>query len=352
MLKASYAPLRLDFAFRALTSRGELPAKDTWFIKLWDTDAPDTSGIGECAMFAGLSAEDTPGFASVVEAACRGINSGEGFDSSRYSSLRFAFESALLDLQNGGNRTLFPGSFAEGKSAIVINGLVWMGTQEEMLGRVEEKIAAGFNCIKFKIGGLDFEKELQMLDKVRLAHGPKELTIRLDANGAFTEADAETKLRRLSVLDIHSIEQPVKPGQWDLMSYLCENSPIAVALDEELIGVHSPQEIHKMLYYIKPAYIILKPSLCGGFSGATDWLAEAERQDIGWWVTSALESNVGLNAIAQWTSSLGVEMPQGLGTGKVFVNNIPSPLRLDGEKLSYDGSVAWDFSALRWITPE
>lgn len=351
-MRAAYAPYRLDFNFKALTSRGALPWKDTYYIKVWDESVPEQYGIGECAVFRGLSADDHPDYEETLRQLCQGINRGERCDISKWSSIKFGLETALFDYQNGCVRTPFPGDFTNGRSHVDINGLVWMGTLDEMTSRAEAKIADGFKCIKIKVGSHDFNKELELIDRIRVAHGPEELEIRLDANGAFAPDNALDRVKRLAQLDIHSIEQPIAAGQWEAMSFLCENSPVPIALDEELIGCHTPEEMHKMLYYIHPAYIILKPALCGGFSGATDWILNAESKSIGWWVTSALESNVGLNAIAQWVAAMNVDMPQGLGTGGLYTNNIHSPLSLRGEQLGYDPDKGWHMPELQWITPE
>lgn len=351
MLKTAYAPYRLDFNFKALTSRGALPYKDTYFIKVWDEDAPEQFGIGECALFRGLSKEDNPCYEEVLSDLCAKLNRGENCDISNYSSIKFGLETALLDFQNGCVHNPFPSDFTAGLEAVTINGLVWMGTLDEMKERAERKIEDGFHCIKFKVGSENFERELRLLDEIRMQYGPESLEIRLDANGAFTADNAMERLSRLAQLDIHSIEQPIAAGQWDAMSYLCENSPIPIALDEELIGCRSPEEKHKMLFFIKPAYVILKPALCGGFSGATEWITDAESKGIGWWVTSSLESNVGLNAIAQWVSAMGVDIPQGLGTGCLYTNNISSPLVLRGQDLVFNPSKGWTIPDLQWIIP-
>lgn len=352
MLKAAYTHYRLEFNFQALTSRGALPHKDTYYIKVWDDSTPERYGIGECALFKGLSSDDRPNYEETLSHLCHCINNGTQCDISKWSSIRFGLETALLDFENGCSRLPFPSEFTEGKGSVDINGLVWMGTLEQMAERAEQKIREGFRCIKFKIGGTDFNEELRLLDMIRLQHGPDELEIRVDANGAFKPDDALEKLKRLSVLDIHSIEQPIAAGHWEEMSFLCENSPVAIALDEELIGINAPEEMHKMLYYIHPAYIILKPALCGGFSGATDWINNAESKGIGWWVTSALESNIGLNAIAQWTAAMNVKIPQGLGTGALYTNNFVSPLTLKGDKMTYNPAKGWDISTLQWIIPQ
>lgn len=352
MLKASYVPYRLDFNFKALTSRGALPYKDTYFIKVWNPDNPDKFGIGECALFRGLSAEDNDDYEVALRQLCRCINNGEKYDVSDRSSITFGLETAIADYQNGCERTPFPSDFSKGKGCVPINGLVWMGSVKEMAQRAEAKIESGFRCVKFKVGGQDFEQEFKLLERIRENHPPENLEIRLDANGAFTKDNALERLKRLSLLDIHSIEQPVLPGQWDLMAHICAESPIPIALDEELIGCRPMTDKCNMLRYIRPAYLILKPALCGGFSGADEWIEAAECHNIGWWATSALESNIGLNAIAQWVAAKTVTMPQGLGTGSLYNNNIASPLCLDGELLKIAVDNKWSFPEFKWITPE
>lgn len=348
MLKVTYAPYTLRFREPAMTSRSTMTEKQTYFIKVFDSERPERFGLGECALFRGLSSDDRPDYEATLQAMCETISRGEPYDVSGWSSIRFGLETAILDYDNGACRTPFPSEWTQGKEGIEINGLVWMGSVEQMAERAARKIDEGFGCIKFKVGAEDFNAELRMLDKVRLSHGPDRLEIRLDANGAFTSDNVEERLRRLSVLDIHSIEQPVKAGQWDLMSWVCQNSPIAVALDEELIGVDDPDERRRLLHYIAPQYVVLKPSLCGGLSGAADWVNRANAAGIGWWVTSALESNVGLNAIAQWTATLDTDMAQGLGTGQLYTNNIDSPLRLDGPQLWYEQPARWHLPELPW----
>lgn len=350
-MKAAFAPYRLDFITEAKTSRETMVHKGTYFIKVWDENDPSHFGIGECALFKGLSEESDIDYEGVLRHLCHTISVGKSFNVSKYSSICFGLETAMFAYENGNPFLPFPSEWTAGKGEITINGLVWMGTASEMEARIAEKVDKGFKCIKIKIGGIDFNEELKLIDHLRLAFPPEKLTIRLDANGAFSPDEAMDKLRRLAVLDIHSIEQPVKAGQWDKMSYLCANSPIPIALDEELIGSCDMLEKHRMLYYIAPQYLIIKPSLCGGFSGASEWITQAEEKNIGWWVTSALESNVGLNAIAQWVGCLGVGIPQGLGTGQLYSNNITSPLTLTGEHLTYNPDGQWVLPELNWIEP-
>lgn len=356
-MKAAYTRHDLDFTFTARTSRGSMNVKETYLIRLVDDDdAPDDmlapGAVGECAIFRGLSADDSPVYESRVEGLCRAINNGEEFDVSKWSSIRFGLECALLSAQHGFDQIIFPTLFTAGKQELPINGLVWMDSIENMSEQVRRKIADGFDTVKFKIGAHDFEKELEMLDKLRLEYGPDKITIRLDANGAFAPETALDYLKRLSVLDIHSIEQPIMAGQWDRMAYLCENSPLPIALDEELIGVTSKDEKRKMLYYIAPQYLIIKPSLCGGLSGAGEWVDVAEEKGIGWWPTSALESNVGLDAIAQWTAAMQPDVCSGLGTGQLYSNNFVSPLSIDHGHLRRNPSQQIELGELRWTVPQ
>ncbi len=347
--KASWAKRILQFNFKAVTSRGSMLQKPTYYLKIWDEANPEVFGIGECALFPGLSEEDNDTYEGTLTRLCQGIGADQKVDISRYSSIKMGLETALLDLANGGKRLPFPGPWTQGEEAITINGLVWMGSLKEMLIRLEEKLSQGFTTIKIKVGGLDrFDQEIELIDTLRLKFGPEKLTLRLDANGAFTPGNAMERLRELVPFHIHSIEQPIRPGQWDAMSWLCENSPIPIALDEELIGTFDKIEKRRLLKYISPQYIILKPTLCGGFESAGEWIEVAEKEGIGWWITSALESDIGLNAIAQWTAAIGAQGAQGLGTGQLYKNNIPSPLLLEGDKLLYNPAGEWIIPEMEW----
>lgn len=335
----------LHFIRPAVTSRGSLTVKETYYIALSDPLQPGVEGIGECALFRGLGADDRPDYAEKVEEVCRTINEGRELpDLTQWSSIRFGLESAVASLRNGGHGMVYPSEWSRGEGpGIRINGLVWMDSPEQMEAAAFSKAEAGFECIKFKIGACDFRSELRMIERIRRRYGPDKVEIRLDANGAWRDdSEALSRLRALAPLDIHSLEQPVAARQEELMQAVVANSPIAIALDEELIGRNPSTEAADLLSYIRPAYIILKPSLCGGFSGAERWIAEAGRLGIGHWATSALESNIGLNAIAQWTARNGVPaMPQGLGTGALYLDNIPSPMWLDGQYLRYNPTAPW-----------
>lgn len=347
-MKASWCKYRLDFKFTAITSRERMNSKDTYYIRITDSADKHVFGLGEAGLFRGLSCDDRPDFETVLAEVCREIDryAADPAQLADFPSIRFAVETATRDLANGGRRIIFPSQWTQRKSSLTINGLVWMGNADEMRRRIDEKLAQGFTCVKLKIGGIDFEEELRLLAAIRERSADVEL--RLDANGAFSPADALQRLERLARFRIHSIEQPIRAGQWDAMSEICRQSPIPIALDEELIGLNSEEEKRRMLSAIRPQYIILKPTLCGGIGGSEEWIRLAEEAGISWWATSALESNVGLNAIAQWTASLNPSLPQGLGTGQLYHNNIPSPLTLRGDRLSYGCQDDWKIPDLQW----
>lgn len=340
MLLAKYTKYNLLFCNPAITSRATMLEKETYFIKIWDEVNPNIYGIGECAIFRGLSTDDDVNYEAHLKRICDNINQISPKEIEQ-SSIRFGVETALNDLTNNGQRIIFNSNWLDGYNPIPINGLVWMGNQSEMLNRIIEKIEAGFSCIKLKIGGIDFNKEIKLLRFIRGNFSADDLQIRLDANGAFAPENALEYLDKLSKYSIHSIEQPIKQGQWSAMAEICQKSPIPIALDEELIGINEFSFKDKMLSTIKPHYIILKPSLCGGFLGSNEWIELANKHSIGWWITSALESNIGLNAIAQWVATLNIKMPQGLGTGNLYVNNISSPICQVDDVLTYDKNLSW-----------
>lgn len=350
-MKAEYARRLLDFKFVARTSRNEMTQKETFFIRLTDSSTGKV-GVGECPIFRGLSADDTPDFESRLASLCSALSRGEEFDISNSSALIFGLETAKLDLESDAAGVMFDTPFSRGEAPISINGLVWMDSIEKMLESAAQKVEQGFKCVKIKIGQHDFEREVAMLDAFRRVFGPDKIELRLDANGAFGPDDALGKLKRLSVFDIHSIEQPIKAGQWEAMADLCQNSPIDIALDEELIGVADAAKASDLLSAISPRHIILKPALCGGVSGAEMWIREAESRNIGWWATSALESNVGLEAIAQWVATHEPAVCQGLGTGSLYTNNFISPLSVKSGALHRDASKKLIVDDLQWINPE
>lgn len=331
MKTAKYYPYTLNFKRPSGTSRGVLNTKETYFIEVFEDDK---KGIGECALFRGLSFDDDDDYEAALEWTCRNINLS--IDDLReelvnHPSIIFGVEQALLNLQHQ-NEFYFPSEFTEGKDSIKINGLIWMGTSDYMKEQLEEKLSQGFSCIKLKIG-VDWNAEKQILKLLREQFPKDKIELRVDANGAFSPEQAKIVLQELAELHIHSIEQPIQAGNWKAMAELCHSTPTPIALDEELIGVLNFESKKDLLREINPQYIILKPSLIGGFSGADEWIDLAEKQNIGWWITSALESNIGLNAIAQYTYTKNSPMPQGLGTGGLFTNNFETSLYLEGENL-------------------
>ena len=345
MFNARYSTLDLKFRFPAGTSRGVLLHKPSSFLIL---EKNGYTGVGECSTIPDLSIDPVDSYTVKLDDLCRLLNEGADpltIDLQDYPSIAFGLETALLDLAAKGSKELFTSPFTEGTTGIPINGLVWMGDKAFMQKQIKEKIEAGFHCIKLKIGANDFTTELDIISDIRKQFTSTDIEIRLDANGAFHPHEALDKLNKLSVFNIHSIEQPIRQHQWDAMADLCARSPISIVLDEELIGVKRDEK-ESLLEKIKPAFIILKPSLLGGFKQSEEWILLAEKHHIGWWITSALESNIGLNAIAQWTATLGSTLPQGLGTGKLYHNNIPSPLTIQKAKLYYRTDADWDISTI------
>jgi len=356
-------PYTLHFQFDAGTSRGILKEKKTWFIRLKHADFPDRIGWGEAGLLPGLSPENAETFeADLKELASflipklqtniriwENISSVwmEGWFGKWLPSAWFAFETAWLDWANGGNRLICDPVFWAGVWKVPINGLVWMNPIKTMKQQAHEKRNEGFNTIKLKIGALDWTQELEMIAKIRTEMSAAEINIRLDVNGAWRPAEAEKKLAQLAIYDIESIEQPIETNQWEAMAELCKNSPVPIALDEELIG--KPLDFHKynLLEAIEPQFIVIKPSLVGGLGQSHQWIKMAEDFGINWWITSMLESNVGLNAIAQLAAQYRPTLPQGLGTGKIYTNNIDSPLLLLNGELFYNKSMNWDFSSLK-----
>jgi O-succinylbenzoate synthase len=358
-LLIQYQPYLLHFNFEAGTSRGILREKKSWFLRVSDHEQPGVIGYGECGPLTGLSIDDIPDFEAKLTEICQLFNSLEldvfPFNlpiileqviPPQFPSIRFGVETALLDFMNGGNRVHYTNAFSQKRQEIPINGLVWMGSEEFMNRQIEEKIAQAFTTIKLKVGALDFEQECRILKNLRSRFSPEEITLRVDANGAFTAEDVQEKLNRLAEFSLHSIEQPLAAGQPSLMAELVASSPIPIALDEELIGKMDYMEKFSMLKAIHPPYIILKPSLLGGFQQCREWIEIAQRLSIHWWVTSALESNVGLNAIAQFTAQYEPTLPQGLGTGQIYQNNFSSPLCIQNGSLHTDPNKSWDLSPL------
>jgi o-succinylbenzoate synthase len=361
-LKAVFSKHTLNFKFEAGTSRGVLTQKDSYFIKIFDTENPSVFGLGECAPLKGLSIDDRPDFELQLLSICEYFNTIElevfswnlniildqVLDKS-FPSIVFGFETAMLDLLNGGKRIIFNNAFHQAQRNININGLIWMGDKDFMLRQIDEKLASGYNTIKMKVGAIDFEKECQLLAYIRQHFSKNEITLRVDANGAFGVTEALEKLKKLAEYDLHSIEQPIRHGNTDAMAELCQTTPIPIALDEELIGMIEYPDKYKLLKKIMPQFIILKPSLVGGFQQCREWIENANRLKIGWWMTSALESNVGLNAITQFTAEFSNPLPQGLGTGQLYHNNIPSPLSIDKGQILYRPDSQWDLSVLNFL---
>ncbi len=356
-LKVKLYKHTLKFKFEAGTSRGVYTEKDTFFLKIYDSENPEIFGLGEAAPLKGLSIDDFPNYQDILQGACDTFN---GLDlevfewniniilaqliDDRLPSIKFGFETALLDCMNGGKRVIFDNDFVKNQRAININGLVWMGNSAFMMEQVEEKISAGFDTIKMKIGAIDFNEELSILAAIRKRFSAEKIELRVDANGAFLPENALEKITQLADYQIHSIEQPIKQKQNDAMASLCEKSPIPIALDEELIGITDYVQKMQLLKKIKPKYIILKPTLLGGLQHCREWIEIASRLQVGWWLTSALESNIGLNAIAQFSAEYKNTLPQGLGTGALYHNNIESPLIVEEGKLYYNLQRSWDLS--------
>ena len=342
-MTATYHRYILNFKRPSGTSRGVMTTKETWFIIIISNGK---EGIGECGILRGLSIDDKPDYEDKLKWTCDNIHLGLEMllaEMIEYPSIQFGLETAFKSLESESEFNLFPSKFTKGQDAIPINGLVWMGNEAFMRKQVKEKIEAGFDCIKLKIGAIDFQTELDILKSIRKEFSISDIELRVDANGAFSSKEALEKLKRLSEYQLHSIEQPIKPKQFEEMASLCENTPLPIALDEELIGVFSKENKLQVLQTIKPQYIILKPSLVGGFNGSQQWINIAEDLNIKWWITSALESNIGLNAIAQWTYTLKNTMPQGLGTGSLYTNNFASPLTVKNGTLQYDLNKDWKF---------
>ena len=343
-MKATYSKYILNFKKPSGTSRGVILEKETWFILL---DDKDKKGVGECGILRGLSIDDRPDYEEKLQWTCANIHLGKDLlweSLIEFPSIQFGVEMAFQSLVSETPFLLFPSDFTNGSKSIPINGLVWMGDESFMKEQIQEKLASGFHCIKLKIGAIDFEKELQLLQFIRQHFTAEQVEIRVDANGAFNTSEALSKIIQLSEFKLHSIEQPVSKNNTDSMADLCKITPIPIAIDEELIGVFSTQDKEQLLQKVKPQYIILKPSFIGGFRGTQEWITLANKYQIGWWITSALESSVGLNAIAQWTFLQDNTMPQGLGTGALYTNNFDCPLRVSEGQLWYKNAEKWNYN--------
>jgi o-succinylbenzoate synthase len=350
-LTAEFAKHNLIFKKPATTSRNTLTQKDTYYIILRNEEGSDVFGIGECSFIEGLSIDNAKEFEAQLALLCTKINENGSadvdFDFDAFPSIEFGLEMAIMDLENGGKRCYFEDNdFFNGERDIAINGLVWMGTATEMSESIDRLLSKDFKAIKLKIGSIDFKEEVALIKYIRNKYNSTEVEIRLDANGAFSPEEALDKLKILADYDIHSIEQPIAAGNWEAMAELVKKSPIDIALDEELIGVNDPKEKEKLLKTIRPQFIIIKPSLLGGFGLSEEWMELADELHISYWVTSALESNIGLNAIAQWVSDLDLTRPQGLGTGSLYKNNVKCPLVIDNGFLKYDLDRDWNLEVL------
>ena len=363
-LQIVFKPHILRFKEEAGTSRGVLTQRTSWFLKVTDTDKPGVAGYGECGPLPGLSIDDIPDFKDHLATVCTLFNDLDlevfPFNLSiildqlvpeYLPSVKFGLEMALLDFMNGGKRILFKNAFTCDEKGILMNGLIWMGSYENMVKQVEDKLAQGYSTLKMKVGAIDFDQELRILASIRERFSKEEITLRVDANGAFLPEDVNYKLSKLAEFDLHSIEQPIKAGQHELLAEICKSSPIPVALDEELIGHCSSEERSKLLEQLKPAYLVLKPSLHGGMMGCREWIHLAAQQNIGWWMTSYLESSVGLNAIAQFTCEYDTFIFHGLGTGQIYTHNVFSPLEVHDGQLIYNIQKKWE-SPLKTGTSE
>jgi len=345
-MKAYFQKRIFEFNNPAGTSRGILTHKPSWYIYLYDENAPQIKGVGEVSIIPGLSYDNEFEIESELARVCAKINA-EAYNFKRpnieFPAIRFGLEVALADYYANGSKLLYDTSFTQGETGIGTNGLIWMGNSSEMFNQIKNKIDKGFRCLKMKIGAISFTDELELLKGIRKEFSPKELELRVDANGAFTFNEAKENLKILSEFTIHSIEQPILPNQLDEMAELCSTQSLPIALDEELIGKHAVDVKRKLVEIIKPQYLILKPGLLGGLKACDEWIEIANSNNIGWWATSALESNIGLNAIAQWVSTFDIKMYQGLGLGNLYKQNVDAPLELRGEKLFYNPKRNWSY---------
>jgi o-succinylbenzoate synthase len=349
LLTATFKKHTLIFKQASGTSRGVLRTKDSYFIILKSSEKPNITAVGECGLLRGLSVDDVPNYEEKLAEVCQHINNYDFWlnDGLReFPSIHFGLEMALLDLKTNATKTLFPSDFTDNEKPININGLIWMGEKQFMFDQIKNKLNEGWNCIKLKIGAIDFEAEMELLKYIRSQFSKSDIELRVDANGAFSPENALEKLNRLSAMDLHSIEQPIKQHQWNEMAELCEKTPLPIALDEELIGVFDLAEKRKIMETIRPQYLIFKPSFIGGFKGTQEWIDLCDELNTPWWMTSALESNIGLNAIAQWTATLDNNLPQGLGTGQLYTNNLESPLHVNGGFLTYKNREKWNLNLL------
>ncbi|TAF33973.1 MAG: o-succinylbenzoate synthase [Cytophagales bacterium] len=354
MLQASFIKYQLNFSFGAGTSRGVLHQKDSFFIKISDKDNPLHFGLGEAAPLSGLSLDAKPNYEAFLNQQLKiYFQNLSALDNDFWqaippeeSALRFALETAWLDFQHGGKRLIFDTNFAKGQEKIPINGLIWMGDKAFMIKQIAQKLEQGFTCLKMKVGAIDFAEECSILKHIRQQFNKQNLTLRVDANGAWATAEALERLQALEQFDLHSIEQPIAPQQWEHMSLLCEKSPVPIALDEELMYAPTTPQKKILLEQVKPNFIVLKPTLHGGVAGSQAWIELAQELQVPWWITSALESNVGLNAICQLASHLGASGFQGLGTGQLYTNNLASPLQVNSGFIQSLPQESWNLESL------
>lgn len=342
-MKARWFKKKFQFKQPSGTSRGVLHDKTSYFILINDNQK---IGIGECGLLPGLSVDNLAAYEQCLNMICANIKQVQTSQLTNFPSIRFGIEMARISLNHIDPFCIYDTPFFRGTKKLDINGLIWMGDFDFMAQQIEEKINKGFRCIKLKIGAINFEDELTLIKKIRKQYGVEDIEIRVDANGAFTPDEALSKLNQLAACKLHSIEQPIAAGQWEQMAVLCEQTPLAIALDEELIGIHHQELRNQMLSTIKPQFLIFKPSLIGGFEMTEAWIQLCKKHHIGWWLTSALESNIGLNAIAQFCDKWQVSIPQGLGTGQLYTNNIASPLFIHDGQIGYNSDQNWDWS---WI---
>ncbi|TAE70340.1 MAG: o-succinylbenzoate synthase [Bacteroidetes bacterium] len=345
MFTIQFIPYQLQFKFEAGTSRGVLKQRDSFFVLLTHTDFPNQMGIGEISPLFGLSIDFDVNIRQLLQKIAENFTPQILDDEflKPFPAVQFGLETAYLDWKNGGKRIIFDNNFSKGTEKLWINGLIWMGSEQSMQQQIEDKLEKGFRCLKLKIGALDFETELGILKSIRQKFSAKQITLRVDANGAFLPENALEKLKKLADFELHSIEQPIMANQIEKMAELVQKSPVPIALDEELIGINDTEHKKKLLETIKPPFIILKPTLLGGLKACEEWIKIAESMNINWWITSALESNIGLNAIAQFTANFNNNLPQGLGTGGLYHNNIDSALYLEGEYLGFDVNYKTNF---------
>ncbi len=349
MLRATWKEIMLTPKFELGTSKGPITSRTVWYLIAWDSERPEVKGIGEAALFPGHSKEFPADVRTKLFELCADTSDWSqrlNGDLKYVPSVCFAVEQCLKDLGASGSKVLFPSTFTLGKQGIPINGLVWMGDKSTMKERIRDRIDAGFTTVKMKIGAIGIEDELALLKSVRGEFSAKDIILRVDANGAFDARTAPEVLKRLAELDIESIEQPVPPGLYEVMEELCASSPLPIALDEDLIGMNTRDTKADLLDSVKPQRIVVKPSLVGGWMAAEEWIALAKARGIEWWITSALESSIGLNAIAQWTATLDLRGAQGLGTGGVYSDNIPSPLEAIEGALYYRPEREWVLSRI------